>query len=150
MILVGGAVEDKEYFAAVSHRARQLNAAGSSLVLCGRPGLSSDTSAYAVEYDNTGGAAAITDHLLSAGHTRILYLGGPTALSTTTARLRGFEQALAARKLPFDPALVRTGAGDGRRGPRLRRAATVLTITPCGQRSVTDGVRSVTTRADMS
>ncbi len=110
VILVGGAVEDKEYFAAVSHRARQLSAAGSSLVLCGRPGLSSDPSAYAVEYDNTGGAAAITDHLLSAGHTRILYLGGPTALSTTTARLRGFEQALAARKLPLDPALVRTGA----------------------------------------
>ncbi|TWD82903.1 LacI family transcriptional regulator [Kribbella amoyensis] len=110
VILVGGAVEDKEYFAAVDHRARQLGASGSSLVLCGRPGLASDAPAYAVEYDNTGGAAAITDHLLNAGHTRILYLGGPTALSTTTARLRGFEQALRARGHELDPALVRTGA----------------------------------------
>ncbi|WP_350277534.1 LacI family DNA-binding transcriptional regulator [Kribbella sp. HUAS MG21] len=110
VILVGGAVEDQEYFAAVGQRARQLANNGSSLVLCGRPGLESGVPAYAVEYDNTGGAAAITDHLLSVGHTRILYLGGPTTLSTTTARLRGFRQAFAARKLACDESLVRTGA----------------------------------------
>lgn len=110
VILVGGAVEDKEYFAAVGQRARQLANNGSSLVLCGRPGLEAGVPAYAVEYDNIGGAAAITDHLLSAGHTKILYLGGPTTLSTTTARLSGFRQAFAARKLEHDPSLVRTGA----------------------------------------
>lgn len=110
VILVGGAVEDKAYYAAVERRARQLSTNGSSLVLCGRPGLTSGAPAYAVEYDNSGGAAAITEHLLNAGHTRILYLGGPTELSTTKARLRGFGQALAARGLEVDPELVRTGA----------------------------------------
>ncbi|GAA1118971.1 LacI family DNA-binding transcriptional regulator [Kribbella jejuensis] len=110
VILVGGAVEDQDYFATIGQRAKQLAKNGSSLVLCGRPGLESGVPAYAVDYDNTGGAAAITDHLLSVGHTKILYLGGPTMLSTTTARVRGFRQAYAARKLEHDPALVRTGA----------------------------------------
>jgi LacI family transcriptional regulator len=110
VILVGGAVEDKEYFATIGRRANQLAKNGSSLVLCGRPGLESGVPAYRVDYDNAGGAAAITDHLLSVGHTKILYLGGPTTLSTTTARVRGFRQAYAARRLDHDPALVRTGA----------------------------------------
>lgn len=110
VILVGGVIESADYERKTLLRARQLEQAGSRLVLCGRPALSRRAPIVRVEYDNEQGAFAITDHLLSAGHTRILYLGGPTKLSTTVSRVRGFERAHTARGLAADPTLIRTGA----------------------------------------
>ncbi|MEU6657985.1 LacI family DNA-binding transcriptional regulator [Streptomyces sp. NPDC046821] len=110
VILVGGSATDRGYRAELECRARELDASGSKLVLCGRPPLGKDAPTVGVEYDNEGGAFAITDHLLSEGHERILYLGGPPGLSTTRERIAGHRRALEQRGLPRDPELVQPGA----------------------------------------
>ncbi|MEU6423642.1 LacI family DNA-binding transcriptional regulator [Streptomyces spiralis] len=109
VVLVGGSVADRAYLGQLTRRAADLHAGGSSLVLCGRPSLGGKVPAAAVEYDNEGGAFAITDHLLTQGHERILYLGGPPDLSTTRDRLAGYRRALELRGVRPDPALVHTG-----------------------------------------
>ena len=110
VILVGGASDDPGYRKQMAARAHALYAAGSVLVLCGRPSLGPNVPTKMVAYDNEGGAFAITDYLISHGHRRILYIGGPRNFSTTASRLEGFHRALAARGLDNDPALIHEGA----------------------------------------
>ncbi|MFI5805229.1 LacI family DNA-binding transcriptional regulator [Streptomyces sp. NPDC051561] len=110
VVVVGGSVADRGYTSELARRARELEADGSKLVLCGRPPLGEPTPAASVEYDNEGGAFAITDHLLTQGHERILYLGGPPRLSTTRDRLAGYRRALKLRGLEPDPQLAQPGA----------------------------------------
>ncbi|MFI6482655.1 LacI family DNA-binding transcriptional regulator [Nonomuraea sp. NPDC050663] len=109
VILVGGAYEDRAYASQVAKRARALHASGSTLVLCGRPGVGDDAPTKVVEYDNEGGAFAITDYLITQGHRRVLFLGGPSLFSTTIARLAGHRRALELRGLPYDESLIRPG-----------------------------------------
>ncbi|WP_104086451.1 LacI family DNA-binding transcriptional regulator [Arthrobacter sp. GMC3] len=110
VILVGGASDDPAYRKQMAARARALDADGSVLVLCGRPSLGPGVPTKMVAYDNEGGAFAMTDYLISQGHRRILYIGGPSNFSTTASRLAGFNRALAARGIAEDPALVQQGA----------------------------------------
>ncbi|WP_078901198.1 LacI family DNA-binding transcriptional regulator [Actinacidiphila yeochonensis] len=110
VVVVGGSVPDRDYNAELARRAYDLASDGSRLVLCGRPGLGADVPTASVEYDNEGGAFAITDHLITQGHRRILYLGGPPRLSTTRDRLAGHRRALELRGVPHDPRLEQTGA----------------------------------------
>ncbi|WP_055563297.1 LacI family DNA-binding transcriptional regulator [Streptomyces atriruber] len=110
VVLVGGAHQDRSYAREVARRARGLHAGGARLVLCGRPSVGHGVPTLSVEYDNEGGAFALTDHLLTQGHERILYLGGPPRLSTTHDRLAGHRRALALRGVPKAPELVHTGA----------------------------------------
>ncbi|MFJ5156824.1 LacI family DNA-binding transcriptional regulator [Streptomyces sp. NPDC088353] len=110
VVLVGGSVEDRAYKAELARRARELDAGGSKLVLCGRPSLGDDVPTVGVEYDNEGGAFAITDHLIRQGHERILYLGGPPGLSTARDRLAGHRRALELRGIARDPELEQPGA----------------------------------------
>ncbi|WP_433891420.1 LacI family DNA-binding transcriptional regulator [Streptomyces sp. CA-111067] len=113
VILVGGAVEDESYRARLAEYAHGLAAAGSRLVLCGRPAPSPDMPVLVVEYDNEAGAYAIVSHLLSAGHRRIQYLGMIPGHSTVEPRVRGYRRALADHGL--GPEQVRiAGAGLGR------------------------------------
>jgi LacI family transcriptional regulator len=110
IILVGGASENATYRREMAKRARALHEVGARLVLCGRPSLGEGVPTRIVAYDNEGGAYAITDYLIGQGHRRILYLGGPPGLSTTSARLAGFHRALSTRGITADPALERVGA----------------------------------------
>lgn len=109
VILVGGSFDDRAYATQVARRARALHASGSTLVLCGRPPLGEDVPTKVIEYDNEGGAFALTDHLITQGHRRILFLGGPPLFSTTVARLEGHRRALELRGLPYDQAFVQLG-----------------------------------------
>ena len=95
VILVGGAVEDEPYQARLTEYAHGLAAAGSRLVLCGRPAPRPDMPVLVVEYDNEAGAYAVVSHLLSAGHRRILYLGTMPGHSTVEPRVSGYRRALA-------------------------------------------------------
>ncbi|MBD0735682.1 LacI family DNA-binding transcriptional regulator [Streptomyces sp. CBMA29] len=109
VILVGGAHDLAEYQVRMARFSRSLEAAGSRLVLVGRPRLDSDASATVVDYDNEGGAFAMTSHLLSAGHRRILTLPGAEGLTTALGRLAGYRRALRAHGVTEDPGLVMRG-----------------------------------------
>lgn len=95
VVLVGGSVEDDRYRARLTEYAHGLAAAGSRLVLCGRPAPSLDTPVLVVEYDNEAGAYAVVSHLLAAGHRDILYLGTIPGHSTVEPRIAGYRRALA-------------------------------------------------------
>ncbi|MEM3485547.1 MAG: LacI family DNA-binding transcriptional regulator [Candidatus Methanomethyliaceae archaeon] len=50
-----------------------------------------------VEADNYGGARTLTDYVLALGYRRIAFLAGPTDVSTSADRVRGFLSAMEAR-----------------------------------------------------
>jgi LacI family transcriptional regulator len=106
VILVGGVVEDDAYRKRVAHYAQALDSAGARLVLCGRPAPDPDIPALVVEFENEAGARAITGHLLSVGHRRIVFLGGLPGNTALDARVTGYRAALAAHGLPPEAAHV--------------------------------------------
>ncbi|HEY9290035.1 MAG TPA: LacI family DNA-binding transcriptional regulator [Microlunatus sp.] len=108
VVVVGGATTDERYQQTNRIRARRLASTGCRLAHCGRPPLS-EPDTIGIQFDNEQGAFAVTDHLLTIGHQRILYLGGPPALSTTRTRIAGFERAHRTRGLDIDPDLIITG-----------------------------------------
>jgi LacI family transcriptional regulator len=59
-----------------------------------------------VSSDNFSGGKLATGHLLDHGHRRIACLQGLSGTSTSQARVKGYEAALTAHGVPFDPALV--------------------------------------------
>lgn len=104
VVLTGGAVEDPDHTRAVTDQLRRMTAAGTRVVLCGRPPLpglagGGEDSATTVAFDNHDGAKALTSHLISLGHRRIGYLTGPERRTTTRHRLEGHRAALAAHGL---------------------------------------------------
>ncbi|MEV5608557.1 LacI family DNA-binding transcriptional regulator [Streptomyces sp. NPDC052225] len=124
VILVGGAGDTPEHHRRTAKMAHALKAAGSRLVLCGRPPLD-DTSApvTVIEYDNEGGAHALTTHLLAKGHRRILLLGGAADNATLRGRERGYEAAHRAFGVEPDPALRLAGDFTRDSGHGLMRRA---------------------------
>ncbi|MFE9452333.1 LacI family DNA-binding transcriptional regulator [Streptomyces sp. NPDC006739] len=121
VIVVGGAWEDRAYQDRMTHFAHALDRAGSRLVLVGRPPLGPGVPATVVDYDNEGGAFALTSHLLSAGHRRIAYLGRVAGLSTSAQRIRGFTRAHELLGLTPDPALIVDAAFSRANGYRATR-----------------------------
>ncbi|GAA5025743.1 hypothetical protein GCM10023317_72680 [Actinopolymorpha pittospori] len=110
VILVGVGREDAEYRQRMARVADALDKAGSRLVLYGRPSLGEGGPATVVEYDNEGGAYALTSYLLSAGHRRIAFLGRRPGFTTTSERIAGFRRAHQKFGVELDPDLVLTGA----------------------------------------
>lgn len=121
VIVVGGAWDDKAYQDRMTHFAHALDRVGSRLVLVGRPPLGDGVPATVVEYDNEGGAFAMTSHLLSSGHRRIAYLGAVPGLSTSGERLAGFRRAHEMLGVEPDPALIVEGAFQRSSGYRAAR-----------------------------
>lgn len=110
VILVGGGIQTEAHVERLTHIAHALDKAGSRLVLCGRPPLGTDAPVTVVEYDNEGGAFAITSHLLSAGHRKIVFLGAMEAEFTTSAeRISGFVRAHQPYGITPDPATIVPG-----------------------------------------
>ncbi len=99
VITVGGVLETPESRKQLAQYAHALDSAGSRLVLCGRTGLGPDVPALVAHYDNEGGAYSATSHILSAGHERVMFLGGQTGYTTSDPRVRGYERAMADRGL---------------------------------------------------
>ncbi len=65
--------------------------------------------ADAVLMDDRGGAYEAVAHLARLGCRRIAMIAGITGASTSTGRLAGYRDALAAHGIPFDPDLVASG-----------------------------------------
>jgi LacI family transcriptional regulator len=121
VLLVGNVVANDGYRERMAEYAHALAAAGSQLVLCGRPPLGPDVPAMVVEFDNTGGAHAVTSHLLSNGHERILYLGHRPGYTTSEGRIAGYRGALAAFGVAHDPALEVEGTMERPEGYRMMK-----------------------------
>ncbi|PZG01800.1 LacI family transcriptional regulator [Micromonospora deserti] len=119
VILVGNVLADAEYQARMSQYAHSLAAAGSRLVLCGRPPLGPDVPAVVVGCDYTGGAFAATSHLISAGHERILCLGRRPGYTTADARHAGYRDALTAHGIAHDAQLEVEGTFEREEGYRM-------------------------------
>ncbi|WP_406313310.1 substrate-binding domain-containing protein [Streptosporangium sp. NBC_01639] len=58
---------------------------------------------------NFAGGLAATQHLLTLGHRRIAYLGGPATAACNQARLHGYRAAMEAAGAPVPPGHVRAG-----------------------------------------
>jgi LacI family transcriptional regulator len=79
--------------------------AGLSLVFVDRP--PQLLRADAVVSDNAGGARAAVQHLISAGHRRIGFLGDLRVIVTASARFAGYTDALSESGIGLDDELVR-------------------------------------------
>jgi LacI family transcriptional regulator len=55
--------------------------------------------------DNRRGAELATEHLITLGHQRIAFVGGPANSSARRDRQQGYQNTLARHKLPVDPAI---------------------------------------------
>ena len=75
---------------------------------------------------NFAGGLAATQHLLSLGHRRIAYIGGPAAAACNQARLHGYRAAMEAEGVPVLPDYVQTGHFRYKYG--LVAAATLLDL----------------------
>jgi LacI family transcriptional regulator len=64
-----------------------------------------------VSVDNEQGVRAAVAHLVALGHTRIGHIAGPQDISTGTARLRGYQEAMATHGLAIGPADVIYASG---------------------------------------
>jgi LacI family transcriptional regulator, galactose operon repressor len=95
--------EDHSYLDAERHF-------GTPIVAVDRP-LSNATS-DSVVLDNRAGARAGVLALLDAGHSRVAFLGSSDSLYTHHERLLGYRDALEARGVAVDPALIRTDGPD--------------------------------------
>ncbi|CAD6008362.1 substrate-binding domain-containing protein [Agreia sp. COWG] len=60
-----------------------------------------------VSIQNDASAATATEHLIGLGHDRIGLISGPLSTSTGTARIAGYQAALARAGIPSDTELVR-------------------------------------------
>ena len=58
---------------------------------------------------NFAGGFAATQHLLSLGHRRIAYIGGPITAACNQARMHGYRAAMEAAGVPVLDAYLRTG-----------------------------------------
>jgi LacI family transcriptional regulator len=95
VVLTGGTVDEPGHLAALTKQIRALADAGCAVVQCGRPPLADTPGVSTVDFDNRGGAYALTSHLISLGHRKIGYISGPADRTTTRLRLRGHRQAMA-------------------------------------------------------
>ncbi|WP_405780659.1 LacI family DNA-binding transcriptional regulator [Streptomyces sp. NBC_00859] len=101
VVLTGGAIDDPKHTDAVSAKLARLTAAGTRVVLCGRPPIpGSESLVTALTFDNRGGGQRLTEHLLALGHRRIGYVAGPAERTTTRDRLEGHRAAMTAAGLP--------------------------------------------------
>lgn len=86
--------------------------------------------ADAVVADNVGGARHAVTHLISHGHRRIAFLGDRPAIPTARDRFEGYQQALHAHGVPFDPDLVVHGLEDAGRAEAALPGLMELTAPP--------------------
>ncbi len=92
-------------------------------------GLKIDT----VLHDNVGGAQQLTSHLVvTHGHKRIAFVGGPLDETTGEKRLEGYQKALAKNNLPSLEDLIRIGDWRKDSGFRLAKELLKLPERPTG------------------
>ncbi|MFL6077105.1 MAG: LacI family DNA-binding transcriptional regulator [Mycobacteriales bacterium] len=84
------------------------------------------TGVTSVGATNFAGGLAATQHLLSLGHQRIAYLGGPAMAACNQARMHGYRAAMEAESMPIPASYVRHGEFTYQSG--LQGAAALLDL----------------------
>ncbi|GAA2832616.1 hypothetical protein GCM10020220_021880 [Nonomuraea rubra] len=106
VILVGSVIVDEEYRKRMTEYAHALAAAGSRLVLCGRPPLGDGVPALVVGFDNTRRRATPSPPTccrpVTAGSSTLGVRPGHT---TSDTRVAGYRSALAEHGVALDPRL---------------------------------------------
>jgi LacI family transcriptional regulator len=103
-----------------------------------------DSSLDQIGSENVEPTAALVDHLVACGHTRIGFVAGSAELSTTLERLAGYELGLERGGMAFEPALIahggsqRAGAAEATR--RLIGLAEPPSALISGNNAMTIGV----------
>jgi LacI family transcriptional regulator len=87
-----------------------------------------DLPVAAVLLDSVVAAESAVRHLIGLGHRRIGMIAGRPRISSTTDRVAGYERALAAAGIPFDPDLVVSGGSRAEGGAAAAEA--LLEVTP--------------------
>jgi LacI family transcriptional regulator len=105
VLLAGGGLEDADYTRRLRELLDPYRADGGIVVLLAPRAY----RAPGVVSDNRGGARTMTAHLLEFGHARVAFISGPERVRTTGIRLRGYQDALEAAGIAYDPALVASG-----------------------------------------
>jgi LacI family transcriptional regulator len=95
-------------------------------IATGRP----TQGSVAVTIDDLAAAKAMTAHLVAHGHKRIGFIEGPSNQSVSALRRQGYEAALAAAGLAFDPQLVALGDFTYRSGLDAAEALLALSNRP--------------------
>jgi LacI family transcriptional regulator len=103
-------------------------ALGTSVVFADRP--PSRLDADAVLTANVEGAFTGVTHILAHGHRRVAFLGDVPAISTAAERLQGYREALTAKRIRVDKALVRVGVHDADAAEEAVRELLALTNPP--------------------
>lgn len=106
VIMVGATSMSEEYRERIAKYADYLSTVDVRLVVCARPEIPGLPEIPSAHYDNAGGAAAITKHLIDLGHRKILFVGGATDHSTSHDRLAGYRRALATAGIEVDEKLI--------------------------------------------
>lgn len=83
-----------------------------------------------IDVDGIAGQAALTEHFIALGHTRIAYIAPPAHLMFTEYRMQGYRQAMARAGLTIDPALVMAGSLTERSGYELAQKLLALPQPP--------------------
>ena len=89
-----------------------------------------DRSLPSVVPDEVQGGWTATETLLRKGHRRIGFINNVDPIPATFGRLAGYQQALAAYGVPFDPALVRVGKSTAAEGYRCAMELMQLPARP--------------------
>jgi LacI family transcriptional regulator len=109
VLLVGATPTGPEFVERLKRYRDFLATVGTKLILCARgpvPGVPGVASVY---YENRLGMRLATEHLLSLGHRRIVFLGAEANHSTAEDRLAGFLDAFEAAGVePVEELIVRT------------------------------------------
>lgn len=80
--------------------------------------------------DDQGGGELGTRHLLDLGRRRIALINGPLHFEAAQLRLMGYQDALKAHDVSFDPALVRSGKWNEQSGYELAHELMTLPQPP--------------------
>ena len=89
-----------------------------------------DASITSIGSTNFSGGLTATRHLLSLGHRRIAYVGGPVTAACNQARVHGYRAAMEAAGAPILDEYVRTGDFLYENGLRLGRELLALPEPP--------------------
>lgn len=93
------------------------------------PGVRKD-SGMASTMDDVAAARAMTRHLIDLGHRAIGFIRGAETHISSSDRLEGYKQELAAHGIAYDPQLVVAGDYSFRSGTEATRALLALTPRP--------------------